>query len=122
METLQKRIKDRRNLLNLTLLDIAKQLEVTEATVQRYESGKIKNIKYDMIVRISKILQCTPQYLMGWSEYVTEPQYNNINAKIDEDENQEMILEFIRILKKLSPKDKIKLMSIIYDFEEKLNF
>lgn len=115
METLQKRMKERRKQLNLTLADMANQLGITDATLNRYESGSIKTIKYDMIVKIAEILQCSPQYLMGWTDNVTEPQYDS------NDENQEMISEFIRVLKKLSPKDKIKLMSTIYDFEDKLN-
>lgn len=77
MEILQKRIKERRKLLNLTLADMAKQLGITQATLQRYESGSIKTIKYDMIVKIAEILQCTPQYIMGWSENITELQYDN---------------------------------------------
>lgn len=116
MKTLQQRIKERRKQLNLTLADMSSQLGITDATLNRYESGSIKTIKYDMIVKIANILQCSPQYLMGWSDHITEPpQYDSNN------ENQEMISEFIRILKKLSPKDKIQLMSIIYDFEDKLN-
>lgn len=72
MATIQERIKERRNSLGLTLLEIAELLNVKEATVQRYESGEIKNIKHETIVALAKILKCTPQYLMGWTEQVNE--------------------------------------------------
>lgn len=72
MATVQERIKKRRSELGLTLLEIADALGVKEATVQRYESGEIKNIKHETIVSLSKVLKCTPQYLMGWSEYVND--------------------------------------------------
>lgn len=52
----------------LTLLDVARQLGVKEATAQRYESGEIKNIKHETIVSLSEILNCSPSYLMGWEE------------------------------------------------------
>lgn len=68
MPTIQERIKERRCALNLTLLDIANSLNVKEATVQRYESGEIKNIKHDTVVELARILQCSPQYLMGWTD------------------------------------------------------
>lgn len=68
MSTLQNRIKERRLSLNLTLLDVAEQLGVREATVQRYESGEIKNIKHETIVQLAKILDCSPSYLMGWED------------------------------------------------------
>lgn len=65
---LQERIKERRLSLNLTLAEIADLLNVKEATVQRYESGEIKNIKHGTIFELSKILKCDPSYLMGWSD------------------------------------------------------
>lgn len=73
MSILQERIKERRLASGLTLLEVAELIGVKEATVQRYESGEIKNIKHDTIVELSKIFKCTPQYLMGWSDMINEP-------------------------------------------------
>lgn len=73
MATLQERIKERRFYSGFTLLEVAEQLGVKEATMQRYESGEIKNIKHDTIVEMAKIFRCTPQYLMGWSDMIVEP-------------------------------------------------
>lgn len=68
MSTFQERMKDRRLKLGMTLLDIAESLGVREATVQRYESGEIKNVKHETIYKLSKILKCNPSYLMGWTD------------------------------------------------------
>ncbi len=68
MALINERIKERRISLNLTLAQIADGLGVKEATVQRYESGDIKNIKHDTIIALSEILKCSPTYLMGWDE------------------------------------------------------
>lgn len=65
---LHERIKKRRQECNLTLLDVANALGVTEATVQRYESGEIKNLKHHSVLELAKIFKCTPAYLMGWDE------------------------------------------------------
>ena len=47
----------------LVLKDVANYLGVTEATMQRYESGKgIKSIPYETIIKIAKFLECTPAY------------------------------------------------------------
>lgn len=70
MAILNDRIKNRRKLLNKTLLELAEYIGVKEATMQRYESGEIKSIPYDNIVLIAECLGCTPQYLMGWSECI----------------------------------------------------
>ena len=65
---LNSRIKERRTALGMTLLDVANALNVKEATVQRYESGEIKNLKHTTVLELAKIFKCTPAYLMGWDE------------------------------------------------------
>lgn len=57
-------LRTRRKLLNLTLEDIAQATGVTRATVQRWESGLIKNVRYDKLAKLAQILEVTPAYLM----------------------------------------------------------
>lgn len=68
------RIKELRLRANMTLLELANKLGVSEGTVQRYETGNIKNLKYDTIVNLANIFGCTPAYLMGWDEDQTSGQ------------------------------------------------
>lgn len=60
-----------------TLLEVADYLEVTEATVQRYESGNIKNLKLDTITKIAEFLNVNPSYLMGWSNVIEDIRAEN---------------------------------------------
>lgn len=64
-------IKSNRAKKGLTLAEIAKYMGVTEATVQRWESGNIKNIKYERLVKLSNILGIDPAELMGWNSEKT---------------------------------------------------
>lgn len=59
-------IRQLRTKMGLTLADVAKYLGVQEATVQRYESGKIKHIKYDTVCRLAELFDCDPAYILGW--------------------------------------------------------
>ena len=70
MGVINDRIKNRRTDLGLTLLEVADALGVKEATAQRYESGAIKSIGHDTIIKLSEILHCSPSYLMGWEDTV----------------------------------------------------
>lgn len=79
--TLQERIKERRLALGLTLLDVANLLGVKEATVQRYESGEIKNPKHETILKMAKIFKCSPSYLMGWDDEILPPDAMYISRK-----------------------------------------
>lgn len=74
MAILNERIKERRTACNFTLLEIADKLGVKEATVQRYESGQIKNIRHETILELSNIFGCSPAYLMGWIDTPFESQ------------------------------------------------
>lgn len=61
-------IKQRRTELGLTLLDIAKQVGVSEGTVSRWESGDISNMRRDKIVALSNALKISPAVIMEWDE------------------------------------------------------
>lgn len=65
-------IKARRLDLGLTQKEIADRCGVTEATVSRWESGDIKNMRRDKIAMLANILDVPPSVLMDWEEYDTE--------------------------------------------------
>lgn len=70
-------ITQRRKELGLTLQEVGDYLGVSKATVKRYETGEIKNLKQETIEGLSKILRISPIKLMGWedksSNLVKEP-------------------------------------------------
>lgn len=62
------RIKKRRIELELSMRDVATALGVSPSTVSRYESTDIQNMGIDKIEALSKVLLCSPAYLMGWED------------------------------------------------------
>jgi transcriptional regulator with XRE-family HTH domain len=69
MAIMHDRIKELRSRSGMTLAQIADALGTTEATAQRYESGKgIKSIPYEVIEKYANIFKCKPQYIMGWDD------------------------------------------------------
>ncbi len=65
---ISKKLKDRRKELNLTMLEVAQKTGVSEATVSRWESGDIANMRRDKIVLLANALQVSPSFIMGWDE------------------------------------------------------
>ncbi len=61
-------IFDRRTALSLTQKDVADYVGVSEATVSRWESGHIDNMRRDRIAKLAKILQISPLVIMGVDE------------------------------------------------------
>ena len=61
---IQNLIKNRRKELGLTLLDIANACGVSEATVSRWESGDIVNMKRSRIAQLANVLKISPSMLI----------------------------------------------------------
>ena len=57
-------LRRRRVELGLTLQQIADRIDVTEATVQRWESGVIRSVRYDKLVPLAQILRVAPVELI----------------------------------------------------------
>ena len=65
-------MKLRRQELGLTQKEVAARVGVTEATVSRWESGEIKNMKRDKIAAMARVLDIPPAVLMDWEAFDAE--------------------------------------------------
>lgn len=65
---INKVIKDRRIELGMTMNDVAKAVGVSEATVSRWESGDIANMRRDKIAKLAEVLHVSPAVIMGWED------------------------------------------------------
>ena len=66
--TIGQRIKKRREELNISQTDLALMVDISKQTLYKYENDIITNIPSDKIQSISKALDVTPAYLMGWED------------------------------------------------------
>lgn len=66
------KVKLNREKLGYTLEELAKLVGVSAPTIQRYESGEIKNVRRDKISKLAKALNVSPAYLMGWNDSPSE--------------------------------------------------
>lgn len=65
-------LKQRRLELGLTMLEVAKIVGVSEATISRYESGNIKNMRRDRINKYAKALNIDASLLIDEVEWDKE--------------------------------------------------
>lgn len=66
--TFGERIRARRESLGFTLAQLAERVGVSEATMQRYESGVIKNPAQPKIAALARALNVDVNYLMAWDQ------------------------------------------------------
>ena len=100
-----KRMKQSREKQGMTLAELGRKIGKTEATVQRYESGNIKNLKNDTIESIATALNVNPAFLMGWiEETVEQPQHRaaHLEGELTDEEWQRVLdyADYIRSKRK----------------------
>lgn len=93
-------LRNKRIDLGLTMKDVAARVGVSEATISRWESGDIENMKRDKIAALAKALQISPSVIMGWDE--------------PECTQDEIVL--LEAFRKLNSKGKRRVMDAINDY------
>lgn len=109
-------IRNRRIELGMTMKEVAKAVGVSEATISRWESGDIENMRRDKIASLAKTLKLKPEIIMGWdnvpesgqgSEYYLDDDAMEIAQEVFENPEKRFLFKAIRGI----PQDDIKLLS-----------
>ena len=93
MQDIMNRMKSRREELNMSYQTLSEKVGISKSTLQRYETGYIKNMPVDKLEDIAKALDISPSYLMGWDEPAKPA---TLAAHFDGDEYTEDELKEIR--------------------------
>lgn len=65
MSSIRTLIKEKRIEKKYTMKELAEKVGVSEATVSRWESGEIANMKRDGIMKLSEVLDIPPSVILG---------------------------------------------------------
>jgi transcriptional regulator with XRE-family HTH domain len=76
------RIKLRRKELGYTADEVADRLGKNRATIYRYESDEIENLPLTILEPLAKVLQTSPEYLMGWNNNSETLKERNKSSKV----------------------------------------
>lgn len=112
------KIKYLRKKENMTMDELAAKVGVSTPTIQRYESGEIKNIRRDKIKLLADALNVTPGYLMGWSN---DTALNNTADSIHlalHDDNMKILLEKCNKMSTTSMKRLIRYANLLIEEEQ----
>lgn len=104
------RIKELRLEKEWTLKQFGEKIGVSEATAQRYESGKVKNISPEMVSRIAQVLGTSAAWLLGERE---DQPTAAVSVEISQTEHL-----LIRLYRGFSPEEKNTVRSVILTINE----
>ena len=103
---------------------MARMLNTTKQTISKYEKNIVTNIPSDRLELIAKILETTPEYILGWPEKEKEKEEPAIGEKekpaIDDGltENQRKLIDFAAQLSDVQAEKVLRLMQSILAFDE----
>lgn len=66
--TVGDRIKQKREMLGISQIELATKIQSSKQTLYKYENNIVTNIPYDKLTLISKALDVSPAFLMGWEK------------------------------------------------------
>lgn len=107
IKNIMNRIQSRRLELKLSYQDLASKTNMSKSTLQRYETGSIKNMPVDKLGIIANALDVSPLWLLGFNEN------QNSNNKLSNEEQQH-----IEDLRKLNTEGKDKVITYTKDLTE----
>lgn len=103
-----RRIKERRTELGYSFQELADLTGMSKSTLQRYETGAIKNIPLDRLKDLARALRVTPEWIMGWDtpshssrqSYYLDPEAAAFAQEIFEDPELRILFDATRKVSK----------------------
>lgn len=86
MSTTGRRIKERRQELGLSAEELAAKVDISPATIYRYENGQIDGLPITKLLSICKVLDASPMDFIDWDERKEQRrrEMESVDSMIDE--------------------------------------
>ena len=92
-ERVSRNIKKYRKEKGITLKELAELVGLTEATIQKYEAGNIKSIDIDMLHKLAKALDVSPENLTEWQA----GEYEEYRKQRQNDEESRLLNKYSKL-------------------------
>ncbi|WP_349407948.1 helix-turn-helix transcriptional regulator [Pseudalkalibacillus sp. SCS-8] len=111
MSVIGHRIKKLREQRNWSQLTLSKKIGINNSVLSRIEAGK-RNVEDDLITKFVELFEVTSDYLLGYTDNPDKTVTNKLD-NIDESEWPEAYNVLRRANKKLTDKEKRKMLRLI---------
>ena len=100
--TTGERIRFARRGAGLTQTELAEKLGVKFSVISKYETGRVINLKREIIDEIAKVLNVRPSWLLGYDAPMTKTETKNEPVTLSHDE---LDIELVKRLTQLTPEE-----------------
>lgn len=97
--------------MKLTQEELANKLGLQKSAIAKYENGRVENIKRSVISDMATILECSPSYLMGWEDTLSD-ESTDLEYEMSHDK---LLRDFYFYWKQLSDIGKKKIIDNVSD-------
>lgn len=104
------RLKMLREKANMTQEDLAKRLNTTKQTIHKYEKNIVTNIPSDRIEELAKVLDSTPEYILGWENTGDHVEQAIFEAKVLKDKE---LMDMVKLYMNLSETKKMAVRQMV---------
>lgn len=113
-----KRIKARRKELGLSAEQVAELMGVSPATVYRYESNYITNMRVDKLTPIANALKTTEAYLLGWTDDIIDQSqvHNRMTYYLKALQKDYYIRALFDMISDLKPEQSLHVFDLLTDY------
>jgi repressor LexA len=99
IKTVGDRIKEQRELIKMSQVELAEKMGVSKQTLYKYENNVVTNIPSDKIQIVAQILDISPSYLMGWENNLSTDNADIIPDLMSDKELLDSVKKLIKLNK-----------------------
>ena len=113
---MSERIKALRDEYGFTQDELGEKLGVQKSAIAKYENGRVENIKRSTIVKMAKIFDCDPCYILGYTDQrrkLTASEREGELMTLFSEMNEDGQKEAISYLRYLAQKEEYKKEALV---------
>lgn len=111
------RIKCLRLERGMTLEEVGEKVGVGKSTVRKWENGLIANMKRDKIAKLADVFNCSPSYLMGYEDNLTQDNAELLSDLLYDADKE--LLTYISKIKNMSEEQRQRIYGYVDSICEK---
>lgn len=116
MNEIAERIRSRRLELHMSLQEVSDITGMSKSTLQRYETGFIKNVPLSKVTVIAHALKTSEAYIMCWTDDPERKVYNNRDCILSNIDDEDPVYTVYKEMNKLGEPEQDRVFDLVMNY------